>query len=215
MSNHGVVSAFGLLVLFVTNSLTPSHCRVVRLGYTAPMANDRKYMVLSAVGADRPGLIEKVASLIHQAGGNLEDSRMAILGGEFALILLFSGPHAAVEKVQAGTSALAKDLDLTVTLRPTVAQPAGKDFLPYRLRVSGMDRPGIVARVSTVLSRQAVNVSALDSKLAYAPESGTPMFQLECRLQVPSGVGIKGLRAELGSLCEEENLDFALDAQSA
>ncbi len=172
-------------------------------------------MVLSAVGADRPGLIEKVASLIHQAGGNLEDSRMAILGGEFALILLFSGPVGAVEKVQAGSEALARELDLTVTLRPTVAQPSTRDFLPYRLRVSGMDRPGIVARVSAVLSRQEVNVSALDSTLVNAPLSGTPMFQLECRLQVPSGVGIKALRGELGSLCEDENLDFALDAQGA
>lgn len=179
------------------------------------MGNERRYMVLSAVGADRPGLIERVASLIHQAGGNLEDSRMAILGGEFALILLFSGEAAGVERVQAGCGALAKELDLTVTLRPTVAQGASRDYLPYRLRVSGMDRPGIVARVSAVLSRLAVNVSALDSTLVNAPLSGTPMFQLDARLQVPSGVGIKALRSDLGSLCEDENLDFGLDAQSA
>lgn len=179
------------------------------------MANHRKYMVLSAVGTDRPGLVERVALLIHQAGANLEDSRMAILGGEFALILLFSGDQAAVERVERGTELLSRELELSVTLRPTVAQPPSRDYLPYRLRVSGMDRPGIVARVSAVLSRNAVNVSALDSTLVNAPLSGTPMFQLESRLQVPSSVGIKGLRSELGALCEDENLDFSLDAQSA
>ena len=138
---------------------------------------------------------------------------MAILGGEFALILLFSGPAATVESVQTRANGLAQELDLTVTLRPTTPQAAGKNYLPYRLRVSGMDRPGIVARVSALLSRQAVNVSALDSRLGFAPESGTPMFLLDCRLQVPSSVGIKALRTELGVLCEDENLDFALDAQ--
>ncbi len=179
------------------------------------MADERRYMVLSAVGADRPGLIEKVASLIHVAGGNLEDSRMAILGGEFALILLFSGHPSSVERVQSGCDVLARELDLTVSLRPTTGQASNRDYLPYRLRVSGMDRPGIVARVSTVLSRHTVNVSALDSSLINAPLSGTPMFQVDCRLQIPSRVGMKALRTDLGSLCEEENLDYSLDAQSS
>ncbi len=175
------------------------------------MADERRYMVLSAVGADRPGLIEKVASLIHGAGANLEDSRMAILGGEFALILLFSGHHQAIDRVQRGCDTLANELDLTVSLRPTTGQTPSRNYLPYRLRVSGMDRPGIVARVSAVLTRHEVNVSALDSTLVNAPLSGTPMFQLDSRLQMPSTVGMKALRNELTALCEEENLDFALE----
>lgn len=179
------------------------------------MANDRKYMVLSAVGADRPGLVEKVASLIHTAGANLEDSRMAILGGEFALILLFSGDHGGVEVVRSGCDALAQELDLTVSLRATSGQTVSRNYLPYRLRVSGMDRPGIVARVSAILSRHEVNVYALDSALVNAPLSGTSMFQLDSRLQIPSGVGMKALRLDLSNLCEEENLDYVLDAQSS
>ena len=43
--------------------------------------------------------MSEIASAIHTAGANLEDSRMAILGGEFALLLLLSGSEAAAASV--------------------------------------------------------------------------------------------------------------------
>ena len=54
------------------------------------MDGDRRYVVLTAVGPDRPGLVNQLSSLIREAGASIEDSRMAILGGEFAMILLVS-----------------------------------------------------------------------------------------------------------------------------
>src|ERR1051325_6409425 len=109
---------------------------------------ERKYMVLTAVGPDRPGLVQEIASIIHAAKANLEDSRMAILGGEFALILLFAGSEEAVAGVQKQVPSLEARLGLHASLRET-KRPAGvASFLPYRLRVIGVDRPGIPAAVS-------------------------------------------------------------------
>src|SRR3954467_5650695 len=59
------------------------------------MAN-KSYLVLTAVGADRPGLVSEISSLVLAAGANLEDSRMAIPHGEFALLLLVSGDEPAM-----------------------------------------------------------------------------------------------------------------------
>ncbi len=178
------------------------------------MDRDKQYMVLTAVGADRPGLVERISKLIHGASANLEDSRMAILGGEFALILLFTGEDSALRRVEAGTRELATELGLTISLRPTAATPKALDYLPYRLRVSGVDRPGIVAMVSSLLAGRKVNVAALDSHLGFAPLSGTPLFQFQARLQVPSQLALASLRADLGRLCDEENLDFILETES-
>ena len=58
------------------------------------MDENRRYMVLTAVGPDRPGLVNHLSSFIREADASIEDSRMAILGGEFAMILLISGPPA-------------------------------------------------------------------------------------------------------------------------
>ena len=174
------------------------------------MTTQKKYMVLTAVGADRQGLVERISTLIHQGGANLEDSRMAILGGEFALVLLFSGSADAVSHVMQGQAALERELGLVVTIKETTAQKSGADYLGYQLKIGGLDRPGIVAHISALLSRLHVNVAALDSQLSYAPLSGTPMFQLRARLQVPSSLALPMLRSEISQLCEEENLDFEI-----
>jgi glycine cleavage system transcriptional repressor len=173
---------------------------------------NKRYRVLTAVGADRPGLVERISSLIHLAGANLEDSRMAILGGEFALILLFTGGPSALEEVERHLQELASELGLQVTLRATQARIAVADYLPYRLRVSGVDRPGIVAQVSALLAQRKINVAALDSRVGYAPLSGTPLFHLSARLQVPAELGLTPLRSALLEWCEEENLDVVLES---
>jgi glycine cleavage system transcriptional repressor len=174
-------------------------------------SNEKTYLVLTAVGPDRPGLVSEIASAIHAAGANLEDSRMAILGGEFALLMLLSGPEAAAAAVEGVTTSLGDKLGLRVLTKRT-GRGAQKHFLPYRISVTGFDRPGIVRRVSEILARRGVNVASLESRLSYAPLSGTPMFVLEADLQVPSEVALAELRRELAAQCDEENLDLSLES---
>jgi glycine cleavage system transcriptional repressor len=169
-------------------------------------------MVLTAVGADRPGLVQEIAKVIHEAAGNLEDSRMAILGGEFALILLFSGEAPCVDRIRARQAELETRLGLHVALKETTRTIAAGPFLPYRLRVTGVDRPGIVSSVSAVLAGRGVNVASLDSRVQNAPESGTPMFLLRAEIRIPSEVALSSFRRELAAVCDAENLDFSLEA---
>jgi glycine cleavage system transcriptional repressor len=176
------------------------------------MAEDRRYMVLTAAGADRPGLVQRISSAIAEAGANLEDSRMAILGGEFALILLFAGSAKAVADVERRMQQLHSEGLLNVTLRPTNRTQSLGNYLGYRIRVSGLDRPGIVAKISGLLAGRNINVARLDSKVSFAPLSGTPMFLLNADLQIPSETALKELRRDLAAACDEDNLDFAFES---
>ncbi|MCK4709738.1 MAG: glycine cleavage system protein R, partial [Gammaproteobacteria bacterium] len=47
-----------------------------------------KQLVLSALGTDQPGLVDKISRHILDLKLNIEDSRMSVLGGEFAIMLL-------------------------------------------------------------------------------------------------------------------------------
>jgi len=172
---------------------------------------NKNYLVLTALGPDRPGLVNEISAMVLAAGANLEDSRMAILGGEFALLMLLSGDAKAIAGVESREAELGARLGLQLLLKPTSSPQAGRDFLPYRIRVTGVDRPGIVQGVASVLAGRGVNVASLESRLAYAPESGTPMFILEAALQIPSALALADLRRELASACEQENWDFALE----
>jgi glycine cleavage system transcriptional repressor len=176
------------------------------------MAEDRRYMVLTAAGADRPGLVKRISSAIAEAGANLEDSRMAILGGEFALILLFAGSAQSVNEVERRLQKLNNEGLLNVTLRPTNRTQSLGNYLAYRIRVSGLDRPGIVAKISGLLAGRNINVARLDSKVSFAPLSGTPMFLLNADLQIPSETALTELRRDLNAACDEDNLDFSFES---
>jgi glycine cleavage system transcriptional repressor len=171
----------------------------------------KSYLVLTAVGPDRPGLVNEISSLVLAAGANLEDSRMAILGGEFALLMLVSGEEAKMHDVEARSAHLGERLGLRVITKHTTPQQVPNDFLPHRFRVTGVDRPGIVQRVTAVLAGRGVNVASLESRLEFAAESGTPMFILDAALQIPSALALADLRRELATACEEENWDFSLE----
>jgi len=94
--------------------------------------------------------------------------------------------------------------------KATTSRQAARDFLPFQIRVTGVDRPGIVQRVAAVLASRGVNVASLESRLEFAPESGTPMFILEANLQIPSALALEDLRRELSLACEEESWDYTL-----
>src|SRR5450432_1084360 len=172
---------------------------------------NKSYLVLTALGPDRPGLVNEISAMVLAAGANLEDSRMAILGGEFALLMLLSGDEKAIAAVESRGVQLGERLGLRLLSKPTSSPQAPRDFLPYRIRVSGVARPGIVQGVSSVLAGRGVNVATLESRLVYAPESGTPMFILEAALQIPSALALADLRRELSTACDQENWDFTLE----
>jgi glycine cleavage system transcriptional repressor len=88
----------------------------------------KQLFALSAIGRDRPGIVADLAELIYECDCNLEDSRMTILGSEFAVLLLLSGQGADVERrLSAGCKRLEWEKRLTcssVRSRPTCRRRA-------------------------------------------------------------------------------------------
>ena len=84
----------------------------------------RSWFILSAVGRDRPGIVADLSQLVFDCEANLEDSRMTILGNEFASILLCSGTEPDLEqRLAEGARRLEWQNRLTVFLRPLEGEP--------------------------------------------------------------------------------------------
>src|SRR3954470_21760466 len=77
------------------------------------------FLVLSALGPDRPGLVAEVTEYLTERGGNVEDSRMAVLGAEFGVLLLVSGTPEEIAAIQRDTEALSRKSGLSVLVRST------------------------------------------------------------------------------------------------
>src|ERR1035441_839136 len=76
----------------------------------------QQHLILSAIGGDRPGLVAEVSQFIFKRGGNIEDSRMVNLRGQFAMMVLVGGPQEAIKKIQKDLPTLALEGRLHVEL---------------------------------------------------------------------------------------------------
>ena len=81
-------------------------------------------LILTAVGPDQIGLVEKISQFIAQHGCNIEDSKMAVFCGEFALILLISGDGGNLLKVANAYNELGALTGLNISVRKPAARRA-------------------------------------------------------------------------------------------
>ena len=150
---------------------------------------------MTIIAPDRTGLVESVARVVAENGGNWLESRMCRLGGEFAGILRIELP---VEKRQVLIDALKtlQSRGLTVVVRPGEAAAATSGRLA-RLEIVGHDRPGIVRQITGALTAAGVNVEEFSSECVSAPMSGEMLFKANARLQLPDGCNVAALKTEL------------------
>jgi len=168
-----------------------------------------KSLVLTAIGNDRPGLVEALSTLISAQGGNWLESSMAQLAGQFAGIL-------RVDVAEADADALITALEAFETLKVTVtlASPTGGGPTYTRklhLSLVGQDRVGIIREVAQVLARHAVNVEELNTMTSSAPMSGETLFHARASLHAGATLDAGALKQELEALSNDLIVDIMLD----
>src|SRR5437667_7326058 len=143
-----------------------------------------RYLVLTAVGADGPGIVAELTALLAERGANVADSRMAVLGGEFALMMLVSAPEGQLGTLPEEVARLAESLGLQLIARPTespVAHRGGSGAPPvrsYQVEVHALDHPGIVHAVADALRGLGGNIVSLETSAYQASITGAPLFRM-------------------------------------
>ena len=158
---------------------------------------------LHAVGQDRPGIVALVTQALAELGCNLEDSRMTILHGQFAIVLVLEAPGVdngmAIE--EALTPAI-EELALQLFVRPIPDESA--DEVPNDLigiSIRGADHPGTVARVARAVQAAGGNVVDLVGHVA-DDSSDTPSL-LELVVALEDHDALEPLRLELSQLADQ------------
>ena len=81
--------------------------------------------------------------------------------------------------------------------------------LPLKLEIVAMDHPGIVQNVVSILHRHNVNIQSLNTRIASAPLSGAPLFDLILEAAVPAEKSIARAKEDLMDLAAAMNLDLS------
>ncbi len=169
------------------------------------------FLVLSALGADRTGIIDELARAASEARCNIADSRMIVMGQEFALIMMVSGTWDAIAKLEAQLANLGKRLDLVITSKRTEPRTIKAEAMPYNVHVIALDNPGIVHEIANFFAVQGINIEAMDTSTYAAPHTGSPMFALSMTVNIPARVHIATLRENFMLFCDDRNLDAIIE----
>ncbi len=182
---------------------------------TTLSTNNAEQLVISAIGTDRPGIVNEISQLITRNNGNIDDSRMTVLGGEFAIILLISAATADLDNIARTLEQQSSVLKLNI-----ISKRAGKELLeeqisdnriPYLVEVIAIDNPGIVYKLADFFSRQQINIQSMQTNRYPAPHTGTLMFAIDMIITIPQQINIGELRDDFLDLCEDMNLDASIE----
>lgn len=168
-------------------------------------------LVLTVIGADRPGIVDALSALVAGRGGSWQRSRMARLAGQFAGVLEVAVPAGERAGLRADLAGLAAQ-GLTVHVAESAAVEAPAEG-PRRLgiRVLGHDRPGIVRRIAAALAADGANVVELESRCAPAPMTGVRMFEATAVVELPVGLEPEDLRGRLEALAGDMMVDLGIE----
>jgi len=169
----------------------------------------KEHYILFLVGKDRPGIVDDTAGLLYERGAKIEDSRMAVMGGCFSIMTLFSCSAEQLNDIKIGLESL-RDLGLESTLHE-VEEPAEETLqaaLPLNIDVTAMDHPYIVQKIVHILRDHNVNILSLNTQVTQAPLSGSPLFNLTLQAAIPADEQVSKVKDDLNALAEEINLDL-------
>jgi glycine cleavage system transcriptional repressor len=173
------------------------------------------HYAVSAVGADRPGIVAAVTGAFVEHGCNLEDTSMTILRGHFAMMLIVAAPaDVSTEELEGALAAAAAAFDLLVSVRRIDdGVPARAEGDRWTVSVYGADQPGIVHRVTTTLASAGVNVVDLTTRVI--GDEDRPVYAMVLDVTVPDGVDPTELGQQLRDLAGDLGVDCSLHPSEA
>lgn len=137
-----------------------------------------KWLILTLVGEDRPGIVANVTRVLFGAGAQLGEASMMRLGNQFAIMMMARGAGSP-EDVIGLLESVRAEFDLKVHVDETDAalhQAIEPDVL---VTVHGADRAGIVADVTSALVEAGFNVLDLRSDVGGTADAPIYIMQIE------------------------------------
>jgi len=168
-----------------------------------------KSIVITLTEHDRVGIVEEFTDLLVRHGGNVETSRMARLGGEFARSALITFPGQELTAIEKKLQKL-RDEGFQITLLQTEDNTAKKyaGWIPYKIEGIGADHEGIIHEIAHHLAMQGINIDDLETSTTPAPMSGNLVFRMNATVLVPPGLGFQKWSRDLDKRSDKLNVNI-------
>jgi len=172
-----------------------------------------KHFSITCVGEDRPGIVSGLTEVLFNLGANIEDSSMTILRGQFAMILIVSSEEVEDSlKFEEGFKGVKGDLGLTISVdelsEDQLHDGGGFEGDPYIISVIGADKPGIVYKLTKLLSSDGINITDMNTKFITSEE--THVYIMVIEVSIPAEVDMERLEESFVKLGREMSIEITM-----
>ena len=163
-----------------------------------------KNIIISAIGSDHPGIVSKLSGIINSHGGNIEESRMTILGSDFVVVMLISLDPKWKESLLVSLHSIK---ELSIITKETESKSLIKGD-HCSIALNGADNEGIVNVLANYFAEKSVNIRDMNTHISNAPITGTPLFNLKALIETPKNFDIKKIKTDLNKMGEKLGVEI-------
>ncbi|SQD80347.1 glycine cleavage system protein R [Moritella yayanosii] len=164
-------------------------------------------LVITALGSNSPGIVHKLIGHVSNCGCNIVDSRLAIFGNEFTLIMLLSGEWNAIIQLESSLPIKSQELDLITMMKRTERhEPISYDHT-IEVEVTIPDATGIIEKFTLFFTNNNLNLAGLRSEILTAADN-SDILKAHFTLNTTSDCDLAVLKSELSGLCTILNAEY-------
>ena len=159
-------------------------------------------IIITAIGKDRPGLVNKITSIISNNNGNIENSKMIKIDDQFAIIINFT--------LSGDTSNIESELDLIKKLSFFTKKTGKSESLnkiDKNYLIKGADDQGIIDTISNYFRDNEINITEINTFVESAPTTGSPLFNMEISIESNTD-RLEKIKLDLLDICKKMNLNL-------
>jgi len=170
-----------------------------------------KLVTVTAIGRDKPGLVSKLTNVVADVNANIVDVEETVLRGLFAMFMIVDISLATVSTNELKNLLVKKGAEagLQVTLEPYLEGRRKSEKELALITILGKDRPGIVAKTSTLLGNYNINIEKI-RMIARGEMIAMEMLVDLSDLKFP----LEKVRIELQNLCENLGVGAILQREN-
>ncbi|AVF35501.1 glycine cleavage system transcriptional repressor [Rahnella sikkimica] len=172
------------------------------------------YLVITALGADRPGIVNTITRQVSSCGCNIEDSRLAMLGDEFTFIMLLSGSWNAITLIESTLPQKGAELELLIVMKRTSAHERPPMPATVWVKVEVKDSPHLIERFTDLFDTHQMNIAELASKTRPAGATTPAQLSIQMTAHSPANTDPVIIEQAFHQLCTELNAQGSINVVS-
>ncbi|MPW35207.1 glycine cleavage system protein R [Vibrio sp. B1Z05] len=168
-----------------------------------------QHLIITAVGTDRPGIGNKIIHLISELGCNIIDTRIAILGNDFTLIMLTSSTLSQATRVEHSLPQLGAQHDLLTMVKRTSPHTELAPKFTIEAHIQAQDRIGLTEQVTFFFASKEIGINSLSAKMLSGENKDK--FQIALSASLSDEYNLMQLQEDFAAFCESLNVQGTLN----